>query len=49
LYHTIISADDQFATQLAEVPPVEAAAITWANASALFRHPVPAALQEDPD
>ncbi len=34
---------------LATVPPDEAARITWKNASELFRHPVPAAVQADPE
>ena len=34
---------------LAGLPADEAAAITWRNASELFRHPVPAAVQADPD
>jgi len=31
------------------VPPAESARISWQNASELFRHPVPAAVQHDPD
>jgi predicted TIM-barrel fold metal-dependent hydrolase len=34
---------------LAGVPPEETKRITWQNASELFRHPVPAAVQADPD
>ena len=34
---------------LRDVPPDEAARITWRNASELFRHPVPAAVQADPE
>jgi predicted TIM-barrel fold metal-dependent hydrolase len=34
---------------LAAIPADEAAMITWKNASELFRHPVPAAVQADPE
>ena len=34
---------------LGAVPVDEAASITWRNASRLFRHPVPAAAQVDPE
>ncbi len=39
----------QFHEQLADVPSDEAAAITWRNASELFGHPVPVAVQADPN
>jgi predicted TIM-barrel fold metal-dependent hydrolase len=39
----------QFHEQLANIPDDEVAAITWRNASALFRHPVPLEVQRDPD
>ena len=32
------------ATQLADVPPAEADAMTFANAAALYRHPLPVEL-----
>jgi predicted TIM-barrel fold metal-dependent hydrolase len=35
--------------QLAGIPDDEVAKITWANASKLFNHPVPDAVQRDPD
>jgi predicted TIM-barrel fold metal-dependent hydrolase len=37
------------AAQLAGIPDDEAALMTWRNASALFQHPVPEAVQHDPD
>lgn len=38
-----------FQEQLRDVPPAESMRISWQNASELFRHPVPAAVQHDPD
>jgi predicted TIM-barrel fold metal-dependent hydrolase len=35
--------------QLAGIPDDEVAKITWANASTLFNHPVPEAVQQNPD
>jgi hypothetical protein len=35
--------------QIGHLPADEIRKITWANASALFDHPVPAAVQADPD
>jgi predicted TIM-barrel fold metal-dependent hydrolase len=35
--------------QLAGVPAEDAARITWQNASELYRHPVPKAIQDDPN
>jgi predicted TIM-barrel fold metal-dependent hydrolase len=35
--------------QLAEIPADEVAKITWGNASRLFDHPVPVAVQHDPN
>jgi hypothetical protein len=34
---------------LAHLPADEVARITWANASELFRHPVPAGVVADPE
>jgi predicted TIM-barrel fold metal-dependent hydrolase len=38
-----------FQEQLRGVPPDESIRISWRNASELFRHPVPAPVQDDPD
>ena len=38
-----------FQEQLRDVPPEESMRISWGNASELFRHSVPAAVQDDPD
>jgi hypothetical protein len=38
-----------FREQLRDVLPGESARISWRNASELFRHPVPAAVQDNPD
>jgi predicted TIM-barrel fold metal-dependent hydrolase len=38
-----------FHEQLRDLPPAEAERICWGNASELFRHPVPAAVQADPN
>jgi predicted TIM-barrel fold metal-dependent hydrolase len=38
-----------FQEQLRDVPPAESMRISWQNASELFRHAVPAAVQHDPD
>ena len=40
---------DVLRRQLAGIPADEVARITWANASRLFDHPVPAAVQHDPN
>jgi predicted TIM-barrel fold metal-dependent hydrolase len=39
----------KLASQLAGLPPDDIARVTWANAAALFRHPVPEAVQRDPN
>ena len=39
----------KLAAQLAGLPAADVERVTWANASALFRHPVPEAVQRDPD
>jgi predicted TIM-barrel fold metal-dependent hydrolase len=39
----------KLASQLAGLPPDDVARVTWANAAALFRHPVPEAVQQDPN
>ena len=39
----------KLASQLAGLPDADVARVTWANASALFRHPVPEAVQRDPN
>jgi predicted TIM-barrel fold metal-dependent hydrolase len=38
-----------FHTQLRDIPRDEAERITWKNAAELFRHPVPSAVQVDPN
>jgi predicted TIM-barrel fold metal-dependent hydrolase len=40
---------ERLRVQLAGLPDADAARVTWANASELFRHPVPAEVQGDPD
>jgi predicted TIM-barrel fold metal-dependent hydrolase len=40
---------EKLAAQLAGLPADDVARVTWANASELFRHPVPDAVQRDPD
>lgn len=40
---------DLLQEQIGHLPPDEIARITWANASELFRFPVPEAVQADPD
>jgi predicted TIM-barrel fold metal-dependent hydrolase len=40
---------DKIAAQLAGLPAADVERVTWANASALFRHPVPEAVQRDPN
>ena len=40
---------ERIRAQLAGLPDDEVARITWANASELFRHPVPDAVQRDPN
>lgn len=37
------------ATELAGLPPEDVRKITWENASRLYRHPVPVAVQSDPN
>jgi predicted TIM-barrel fold metal-dependent hydrolase len=40
---------ERLAAQLAGLSDAEVARVTWANASELFRHPVPDEVQRDPD
>ena len=40
---------ERLAAQLAGLSDAEVARVTWANASELFRHPVPDAVQRDPE
>ncbi len=35
--------------EIGDLPPADIRKITWENASSLYRHPVPDAVQEDPD
>jgi len=39
----------KLAAQLAGLPAPDVERVTWANAAALFRHPVPEAVRRDPD
>ena len=39
----------KLAAQLAGLSDADVASVTWANAAALFRHPVPEAVQRDPN